>query len=415
MRNRNSSRRGPNLTLKSSPLDSSKTTGSAPVIPYGRQSISPQDIQAVVATLQSDWLTQGPSIERFENGVAGYCGAAHGVAVSSATAALHIACLAAGLGPGDYCWTSPNSFVASANCALYCGAQVDFVDIEPDSYNMDPVLLEAKLERARKDGRLPKVVIPVHFAGQSCRMDKIGELARRYGFTVIEDASHAIGGSFQGLKVGSCAHSQMTVFSFHPVKIITTGEGGMVVTNDPGLKRKLERLRSHGITRDEGEMRSASQGPWYYEQIELGFNYRITDIQAALGISQLERIDTFLAKRLELADLYDTLLKDLPLTLPHRDGQARSAFHLYPIRLAPDRGAPSRALVFQGMRENGIGVNVHYLPIPAQPFYRGLGFSTDPFPQATAYYANAISLPLFPDLTRAQVEKVVELLKTQLI
>ncbi len=385
------------------------------MIPYGRQSISPRDVQAVVATLQSDWLTQGPAIERFEEGVAEYCGADHAVAVSSATAALHIACLAAGLGPGDICWTSPNSFVASANCALYCGARIDFVDIQSDSYNMDPDLLEAKLERARKEGRLPKVVIPVHFAGQSCRMDRIGKLAERYGFTVIEDASHAIGGGFAGKKTGGCAHASMTVFSFHPVKIITTGEGGMVTTNDAALKRKLERLRSHGITREEGEMHSPPQGPWYYEQIELGFNYRITDIQAALGLSQLSRIHEFISRRAELADHYDSLLKDLPLAIPHRDPLAQSAWHLYPIRLDPDKGAPPRERVFRGMRAGGVGVNVHYLPIPAHPYYRALGFSQADFPRANAYYANAISLPLFADLTRAQAEKVVELLKTQLI
>ncbi|MEO7423545.1 MAG: UDP-4-amino-4,6-dideoxy-N-acetyl-beta-L-altrosamine transaminase [Fibrobacteria bacterium] len=386
-----------------------------PVIPYGRQSISPQDIQAVVAALQSDWLTQGPAIERFEQGVAAYCGAKHAVAVSSATGALHIACKAAGLAPGDLCWTSPNSFVASANCALYCGAAIDFVDIEADTYNMDTDLLEAKLVSAAKAGKLPKVVIPVHFGGQSCRMDRIGELAERYGFTVIEDASHAIGGSFAGQKVGGCAHASMTVFSFHPVKIITTGEGGMVTTNDAGLKRRLERLRSHGITREESEMRSPSPGPWYYEQIELGFNYRITDIQAALGLSQLSRIDAFIARRAEIADLYDSLLKGLPLALPHRDPRAISAWHLYPIRLEPERGAPPRDRVFKGLRAGGIGVNVHYQPIPAQPFYRGLGFSPADFPRACAYYEQAISLPLFADLTRKEAEKVVELLKTQLI
>jgi UDP-4-amino-4,6-dideoxy-N-acetyl-beta-L-altrosamine transaminase len=385
------------------------------MIPYGRQSISPRDIEAVVATLRSDWLTQGPAIERFENGVASYCGARHAVAVSSATAALHIACLAAGLGPGDILWTSPNSFVASSNCALYCGAQADFVDITGDTYNMDPALLEAKLESAKRAGKLPKVVIPVHFAGQSCRMDLIGKLSERYGFTVIEDASHAIGGSFQGGKIGGCAHSSMTVFSFHPVKIITTGEGGMVTTNDPALKRRLERLRSHGITREEAEMRSPSQGPWYYEQIELGYNYRITDIQAALGHSQLARIDEFVGKRAALSDLYDTLLRDLPVIRPHRDPHAASALHLYPIRLDASKGAPKRDRVFAGLRENGIGVNVHYLPIPAQPHYRALGFDPAHFPRACAYYESAISLPLYADLTAAQAEKVVEALKTQLI
>lgn len=387
----------------------------ASLIPYGRQSISPGDVEAVAAVLASDWLTQGPAVERFESAMAAYCGALHAVAVSSATAALHIACRAAGLGPGDLCWTSPNSFVASANCALYCGAEVDFVDIHPATYNMDPDALEAKLERARRAGRLPKAVIPVHFAGQSCPMDRIGELAGRYGFTVIEDASHAVGGAFQGAKVGACQHSHMAVFSFHPVKIITTGEGGMVLTNDPGLRRKLERLRSHGITRDSGEMEGTCEGPWYYEQIELGYNYRITDIQAALGVSQLARIDDFVDQRKALADRYDVLLDGLPLALPSRDPQGRSAFHLYPVRIESSPGAPSRDRVFQGMREAGIGVNVHYLPIPAHPYYRSLGFSPGNFPRAQAYYCGAISLPLFPGLSHEDQDKVVESLKTQLL
>ena len=369
----------------------------------------------MVETLRSDWLTQGPAIERFERALAGYCGAAHAVAMSSATAALHLACKAAGLGPGDLCWTSPNSFVASANCALYCGAEIDFVDIDPESLNLDADLLESKLARAAASGRIPKAVIPVHFAGHSCRMDRIGELSRRYGFTVIEDASHAVGGAYRGKKVGGCAYSAMTVFSFHPVKIITTGEGGMVTTNDPELKRRLERLRSHGITREPSEMESVPEGAWYYEQADLGFNYRITDIQAALGLSQLQRIDAFVSRRAELAARYDRLLASLPLSLPHRNADAESAWHLYPIRLDPSRGAPDRASVFAAMRAGGVAVNVHYLPIPAQPYYRRLGFDPADFPRASAYYARAISLPLYPDLTPAQQDKVVELLKTQMI
>jgi UDP-4-amino-4,6-dideoxy-N-acetyl-beta-L-altrosamine transaminase len=385
------------------------------MIPYGRQSISQEDIEAVCATLRSDWLTQGPAVERFEQRVAHYCGAVHAVAVSSATAALHLACRAAGLGPGDLCWTTPNSFVASANCALYCGAEVDFVDISPDSYNMDPRLLESKLEAAAKVGRLPKLVIPVHFAGQSCPMDAFGSLAARFGFTIIEDASHAIGGSFQGDKVGACRHSQMTVFSFHPVKIVTTGEGGVVTTNDPEMRRRLARLRSHGITREPAEMARQADEPWYYEQIELGYNYRITDIQAALGASQMNRIDQLVSRRREIVATYDALLADLPVVRPHLGQDARSAHHLYVIQLDQARGARRpRREVFKGMRARGIGVNVHYIPIPAQPFYRRLGFQPERYPVALAYYENAITLPLFPDMTAQQVQQVVEALRGEL-
>ena len=390
------------------------------MIPYGRQSISQADVDAVVATLRSDYLTQGPAVDRFEERVANYCGAAGAVTVSSATAALHIACVAAGLGEGDLCWTSPNSFVASANCAVYCAADVDFVDIAPDTYNMDPAALERKLATAQREGRLPKVVIPVHFSGQACRMDVIGELAARYGFTVIEDASHAIGARFAGEKVGACRHSAMTVFSFHPVKIITTGEGGMITTNDPALRRRLLRLRSHGITRDPGEMDGGSNGnagdePWYYQQIDLGFNYRMTDIQAALGASQLERVDAFVARRAEIAGAYDRLLAELPVIRPARDPDARSSHHLYVIQLDPAAGARrARRDVFRGLRARGIGVNVHYIPIPAQPFYRRRGFSPESFPAALAYYQNAITLPLHAGMTDADVQTVVTALRAEL-
>ncbi|HET6280468.1 MAG TPA: UDP-4-amino-4,6-dideoxy-N-acetyl-beta-L-altrosamine transaminase [Polyangia bacterium] len=385
------------------------------MIPYGRQSISEDDVEAVAATLRSDWLTQGPAIDRFEKKVAEYCGARFGVAVSNGTAALHVACRAAGLGPGDLCWTTPNSFVASANAALYCGAAVDFVDIDPHTYNIDPVSLEAKLLSAHKLGRLPKVVIPVHFSGQSCRMDAIATLAIRFGFTIIEDACHAIGGSFQGARIGSGVTAAMTVFSFHPVKIVTTGEGGMVMTNDPALRRRLLRLRSHGITREPDELEHNGDEPWYYEQQELGWNYRITDLQAALGISQMSRIDAFVARRAELAGLYDNLLKAVPVTLPHRDRDLASAHHLYVIQLDPQRGAVrSRREVFKGMRARGIGVNVHYIPIPAQPYYRRLGFHPEAYPKASAYYRNAITLPLYPDMTSSDVQRVVDALTAEL-
>jgi UDP-4-amino-4,6-dideoxy-N-acetyl-beta-L-altrosamine transaminase len=381
------------------------------MIPYGRQDISDDDIRAVEAVLRSDWLTQGPAVERFEQEVAAYCGAKYAVAVSNATAALHIACLAAGLGPGDIFWTSPNTFVASANCGLYCSAQPDFVDIDVRTLNLDVAALEEKLAWAEKQGCLPKIVIPVHFAGQSCDMARIAELGKRYGFAVIEDASHAIGGRYRDVPVGSCAFSEMTVFSFHPVKIVTTGEGGMVLTNRRDLYEALLRLRSHGITRDPAMMEGESDGPWYYQQIELGFNCRITDMQAALGSSQLQRLDEFVARRHELADRYDSLLTALPLTLPSRHPDAYSAFHLYVVRLHLDAIGKSHRAVFETLRERGIGVNLHYIPVHTQPYYRKLGFKTGNFPVAEQYYREAISLPLFYRLTETEQDRVVQALQ----
>lgn len=379
------------------------------MIPYGRQDISEEDIQSVVEVLRSDWLTQGPAVERFEQEVAHYCGAKYAVAVSSATAALHIACLAAGLKPGDALWTSPNTFVASANCGLYCGAQPDFVDIDPRTYNLSVDALEEKLARA--ESRLPKVVIPVHFAGQSCDMEAIAGLGKRYGFSVIEDASHAIGGRYRDTRVGSCAFSDMTVFSFHPVKIITTGEGGMVLTNRQDLYEKLVRLRSHGITRDPRFMEGESDGPWYYQQIELGFNYRITDIQAGLGSSQMKRLDEFVARRHELAERYDALLRELPLTLPWRQPDAHSSFHLYVVRLRLDAIGKTHRQVFEELRQKEIGVNLHYIPVHTQPYYRRLGFKPGDFPLAEQYYREAISLPLYAGLSDSEQDRVVQALK----
>jgi UDP-4-amino-4,6-dideoxy-N-acetyl-beta-L-altrosamine transaminase len=376
-------------------------------IPYGRQSISEDDIQAVVDVLRSDWLTQGPSVERFEQAVADYCGARYAVAVNSATSALHIACLAAGLGPEDNLWTSPNTFVASANCGLYCGAGVDFVDINPCTYNMSVELLEEKLAVARQKNTLPKVVIPVHFAGQSCEMNRIFKLSKEYGFSVIEDASHAIGGKYQSIPIGGCQLSDMTVFSFHPVKIITTGEGGMVLTNNQKLYEKLVRLRSHGITRDPALMEGDTQGPWYYQQIELGFNYRITDIQAALGCSQLTRLDEFVARRHQLAERYDRALSDLPLILPYRHPDTYSAFHLYVIRLQLDRMKKTQRQVFEELRAAGILVNLHYIPVHTQPYYRSKGFSAGDFPVAEKYYCEAISIPLYSGLKDEDQERVI--------
>jgi len=378
------------------------------MIPYGRQDISEEDIRAVETVLRSDWLTQGPTIEHFEQEVAAYCGARYAVAVSNATAALHIACLAAGLGPGDIFWTSPNTFVASANCGLYCGARPDFVDIDARSWNMDAAALEEKLARAERQGNLPKLVIPVHFSGQSCEMARIAELGKRYGFAVIEDASHAIGGHYRDKPVGSCDFSDMAVFSFHPVKIVTTGEGGMVLTNRRDLYEALLRLRSHGITRDPAQMEGEPDGPWYYQQVGLGFNYRITDMQAALGSSQLRRLDEFVARRHALADRYDRLLKGLPLTLPWRHPDTYSAFHLYVVRLHLGAIRKSHRAVFEGLRERGIGVNLHYIPVHTQPHYRKLGFKTGDFPAAEQYYREAISLPLFYRLTEAEQDRVAQ-------
>lgn len=382
------------------------------MIPYGRQSIDEEDIRAVVDVLRSDWLTQGPAVERFEHAMAAYCGAKYAVAVNSATSGLHIACLAAGLGKEDALWTSPNTFVASANCGRYCGAAVDFVDIHPRTYNMSVDRLADKLEQARSQNKLPKILVPVHFSGQPCQMAEIAELCNRYGVTVIEDASHAVGAVYRGVKVGACEHSSMTIFSFHPVKIMTTGEGGMVLTNDPALYEKLLRLRSHGITRDERSMEGASEGAWYYEQIELGCNYRMTDIQAALGVSQLKRLDGFLARRHALALRYDNLLKNLPVVIPWQHPQCDSAWHLYVVLV---QGAGnSRRRVFDTLRASGIGVNVHYIPVHLQPYYRRMGFKPNDFPAAENYYTHAISLPLYAGLSDGQQDEVVAVLRKAL-
>jgi UDP-4-amino-4,6-dideoxy-N-acetyl-beta-L-altrosamine transaminase len=372
------------------------------VIPYGRQDISDEDIEAVVAVLRSDFITQGPSIRGFEQAIADYCGATHAVAVNSATSALHIACLALGVGPGDLVWTSPVTFVASSNCALYCGADVDFVDVDDATANMSVEALGAKLAEAEATGRLPKVVIPVHLCGTSCDMQAIRALGDRYGFKIIEDASHAIGGRYLDAPVGSCAFSDITVFSFHPVKIITTGEGGMAVTNDAGLAQHMDLLRSHGVTRDLSLMTRESDGPWYYQQVDLGFNYRITDIQAALGLSQMSRLDEFVARRHEIADWYDEHLADLPLQLPVRPADSYSALHLYVIRIDLEHTDRTHREVFESLRAQGIGVNLHYIPVYTHPYYEQLGFTAGLCPNAERYYERAISIPMFPTLTGDQ-------------
>jgi UDP-4-amino-4,6-dideoxy-N-acetyl-beta-L-altrosamine transaminase len=384
------------------------------VIPYGRQHITQADIDAVVEVLRSDFLTQGPAVPRFEQAVAGYCGAAHAVAVNSATSALHIACLALDLGPGDLLWTSPITFVASANCALYCGADVDFVDIDPRTYNLCPQALAQKLAAAEQAGRLPKIVVPVHLTGQPCDMAAIHELSQRYGFRIIEDASHAIGGRYRDQPVGNCRYSDITVFSFHPVKIITTAEGGMALTNDAELAARLEMLRSHGITRDADKMTRAPDGPWYYEQQLLGFNYRLTDLQAALGLSQMARLDEYVARRHEIAARYDALLAELPVVTPWQHPDGYSAFHLYVIRVEGGGDADRRRRVFGGLRARDIGVNVHYIPVHTQPYYRQLGFAPGDFPAAEAYYAEAISLPMYPTMSDADQDRVVAALREAL-
>ncbi len=376
------------------------------MIPYGRQSINEADIQAVVEVLRSDYLTQGPAVPRFEQAVAGYCGAPYAVAVNSATSALHIACLALGLQPGDQLWTVPNTFVASANCALYCGAKVDFVDIDPDSLNLSIGHLERKLAASERDGKLPKVVVPVHFSGQPCAMEEIWKLSKRYGFYVIEDASHAIGASYHGHKVGDCAFSHATVLSFHPVKIVTTGEGGVVLTADTGLHDRLKLLRNHGITREQRLMLDPSEGPWYYQQVALGYNYRMTDMQAALGVSQMLRLDELVGHRRFLADRYDQKLGSLPLILPRRSPGCESAWHLYVVQLAAAVRKARRA-VFDELRAEGIGVNVHYIPVHTQPHYRNLGFAPGDFPASEAYYKAAISLPLYAGLSERDQDFVV--------
>ena len=380
------------------------------VIPYGRQDISEKDILNVVDVLRSDYITQGPVVQKFERKVADYCNATHAYACNSATSALHIACLALGIGKGDVVWTSPISFVASSNCALYCNANVDFVDIDPVSYNMSPAALEKKLLKAKKERRLPKVVIPVHLSGQSCEMEKIHKLSKIYGFKIIEDASHAIGATYKGEPVGNCKYSDIAVFSFHPVKIITTCEGGMCLTNDDNLSKLIGRYRSHGITRQATEMSKTPDGPWYYEQLNLGLNYRMNDVQSALGLSQMDRLDEFVEKRRVIAKRYDELLKDSIVETPKQHKDANSSWHLYIIRLKKNKKITHRQL-FEKFRQAGILVNIHYIPIYRQPFYKELGFSYKNFDQSEKYYKEAISIPIFPGLTNLEQEKVVSLIE----
>lgn len=382
------------------------------MIHYGQQFITQADIDAVNEVLLSINLTQGPTIAKFESSVKMAVAVKNAIAVNSATSALHIACMALDLGPGDILWTSPNTFVASSNCALYCGATVDFVDIDPRTYNMSVGALEEKLVLAEREGRLPKIVVPVHYAGQSCDMQTIHSLSKKYGFRIIEDASHAIGGSYLGQPIGNCRFSDITVFSFHPVKIITTGEGGMAVTQDEALATRLSLYRSHGITRDSALMLGEMDGPWYYEQVELGYNYRMTDIHAALGVSQMTRLHMYVDRRHAIAAHYDEVLSGLPLTLPWQNPDSRSAYHLYPIRVKTLKGSAQRRLdVFETLRKNDIMVNVHYIPIHTQPYYRKMGFNWGDFPEAEQFYREAISIPIHPRLSEAEIDFVTDVIR----
>jgi UDP-4-amino-4,6-dideoxy-N-acetyl-beta-L-altrosamine transaminase len=384
------------------------------MIPYGKQDINQEDINSVVKILESDFLTQGPQVPLFENSVTSYCGASYGIAVNSATSALHIACLALGLGKGDILWTSPNSFVASANCGLYCGAEVDFVDIDIETYNLSISELEKKLVKGKKENKLPKILVPVHFAGQSCDMKKIYSLSKEYGFKVLEDASHAIGAKYLNKPIGGCQYSDITVFSFHPVKIITTGEGGLATTNDSKLSEKMKLFRSHGITRNSDMMTKIPDGNWYYQQIDLGFNYRMTDLQAALGASQIKRVDEFVGKRHILHERYDSLLKSLPIKRPFQHKDSYSSMHLYPIQINLNSQRKSRQQIFNELREDGIGVNAHYIPIHTQPYFQKLKFKEGDFPNAEAYYKSTLSIPLFSKMTFDDQEQVVNSLQKSL-
>ena len=385
-------------------------------IPYGRQDISDADIDAVVQVLRSDYLTSGPIVPCFENAIASYCDASYGVAANSATSAIHIACLALNLGAGDWLWTSPNTFVASANCAIYCGAKVDFVDIDPSTYNLCSRKLEQKLVQAETDGTLPKIVIPVHFAGQPCDMPVIYALSQKYGFKIIEDASHALGASYENTNVGSCIYSDIAVFSFHPVKIITTGEGGVAVTNNSETADRMRRLRTHGITNDKSIFQPRPEDEiWNYQQIELGFNYRMTDIEAALGLSQMQRVNHFIVRRREIARRYDLELESLPLIRPWQQPKTNSSYHLYPVRLRASDAGKTQAQLYDYLLKSGVAANLHYIPVHRQPYYEALGFKNGDFPEAELFHKEVISLPMYPALETHQQDSVIEILKAFLV
>lgn len=381
------------------------------MIPYGRQEITDDDISEVNKVLRSDFLTQGPIVPKFEKAVADYCNSSHAVAVNSATSALHIACLALDLGPGDWLWTSPNTFVATANCGLYCGAKVDFVDIDPDTYNMSVTSLTEKLVIAEKKGLLPKIVIPVHLAGQPCDMIAIHKLSKQYGFKIIEDASHAIGASYNQIKVGSCAHSDITVFSFHPVKIITTGEGGMALTNDKIIANRLLNLRNSGNTKNKLFMKPRPEDEiWNYQQIELGFNYRMTDIQAALGLSQLKRLDKFISYRREIAKYYDKAFDSLPIKVPFQLKGTLSSYHLYPICIKENKNKITQKKIYNILWENKISVSLHYIPVYLQPYYQSLNFKRGYCPNAESYFKSVLSIPIYVGLSLENQNNVINII-----
>lgn len=381
------------------------------MIPYGKQSISDEDINAVVEVLKSDFLTQGPIVEKFEKAIASYCNVKYAVSVSNATAALHLSCLALGLGIGKLAWTSPNTFVATSNAVLYTGAEVGFVDIDPNSYNLSLENLKNRLSEAKSLGKLPDVLLPVHFSGQSCEMEEIHALSKEYGFQIIEDASHAVGAKYKSQPVGSCQYSDLAVFSFHPVKIITTGEGGLITTNRKDLYDLLIRLRSHGITRNSDLMTKETDGEWYYQQLELGYNYRLTEIQAALGLSQLKRLDEFVTRRNQIAERYHNLLKDFPITLPTLLTKNYSSYHLYVIRIDVSKIKKTHKQIFSDLRKNGIGVQLHYIPVHTQPYYQSLGFKFGDYPVSEKYYEEAISLPIYFGLKDADQDRIVEVFR----
>ena len=385
------------------------------MIPYGKQNINQDDIDSVVDILKSNYLTQGPKVPLFEKKISEYCNSKFAVAVNSATSALHIACLALGLKKGDKLWTSPNSFVASANCGLYCGAKIDFVDINPLTYNLCPIELEKKLIKAKKQSKLPKILIPVHFAGQSCDMKKIYSLSKDYGFKIIEDASHAIGGRYLKKPIGGCQFSNITIFSFHPVKIITTAEGGIATTNDKKLLNQMQLFRTHGITKNPKYMTKNSEGNWYYQQINLGFNYRMNELQAALGISQMNRLDEFVKNKHILKERYDRFLSVLPIIKPYYSSNIYSALHLYPIQIDRNKSNFSRKKLFNELRKKGIGVNIHYIPIHTQPYFLNMGFKRGDYPIAELYYQNSISLPLFSQMSFNEQDKVINTLTNILL
>jgi UDP-4-amino-4,6-dideoxy-N-acetyl-beta-L-altrosamine transaminase len=382
------------------------------LIPYGRQDINQQDIDAVVDVLTSDFITQGPTVPLFEEKLKEFCGSKYAIASNSATSSLHAACYALGVSVGDEVWTSPNTFVASANCALYCGAKIDFVDIDSKTYNLSPEKLEEKLKIAKRRGKIPKVVIPVHLTGQSCDMKKIFQLSQEYGFKIIEDASHAIGAKYFDENVGSCKYSDITVFSFHPVKIITTAEGGIATTNQKSLAEKLDLFRSHGITKNKNFLKNNNDGPWYYEQIDIGYNYRMTDIHAALGISQINRIKSIIEKRHSIADRYSKELNGIPIFLPWQDPNQHSSFHLYVIRLDIKKASISHKDFFIKMRESNILVNLHYIPVYFHPYYQKLGFEKGYCIEAENYYKSAVSIPIFPTLSNDDQSMVIETIKS---